>query len=133
MITNINGNPYTTAQDDLHLIKIKASLRDAVGTQIQWALTAHRGGEVQVDVRSMFGYFELAYALGRAREHSSASPSGTERSRLEEIVRECVDRLATQMQGALCRAHEGRTELDLGPVLELIDQAYYAGREDGAA
>lgn len=129
-IVDINGEPYTSAGEDLDLEKVKSGLRQALHQEIQRALLTAVDGELSIDARDLFSYFEIAYALGRAREGDSRCPTQVERRRIEQIIEEALDILGSQVWDATT-VHRG--DLQLGPVLKRIDQAYYAGREDGAA
>jgi len=130
---NINGEPYTSAAEDLDLMKIKSAMQKSLHEEIQRALLCHREGEFAVNMAMAFSYFEIAYALGRAREECTRPPTETHRRRLESIIQDATDRLGKQIWDSTMNAKEGRGELILEPVTELLDQAYYAGREDGAA
>jgi hypothetical protein len=135
MITDINGDPYTSATEDLRLRRIKDALQETLHEEIQRAILSVTRGDVrviQIDARKVFHFYEIAYAMGRAREACTRPPTKLERGRLNRILDEALDRIAAQVRAALESTHEHRAALVLGPVLDLLDQAYYAGREDGA-
>lgn len=130
MITNVNGEPYTSASEDLDLMKLRRALRERLGSEVQLSLNDTHDGQLEIDARILFQFFEIAYALGRAREGDKRRPRRAERSRLEGLIEQAMDRLGSQIWDAV-QVTGGR--LELSPVTELLDQAYYIGREDGAA
>lgn len=132
-MSEINGEQYTTAAEDLALLRVREAFMRAVHQEIQRAILFHTGGNVCVDGRVVVPYFGLCYALGRAREYDAKRISGLEKSRLEELVRRACDLLSAKVLACLQEITASQTLLDISDLYELLNQAYYMGREDGAA
>lgn len=124
---NINGYPYTTAGEDLDLTKLVSACKERIG---QETLNALRTGEY--DTRPLFEFLTLAYALGRAKGGVVGKPTGTEWARVQALGQRLVERLALDVHKALAGAKERNICIDVSWSREIIEQAYYAGREDGA-
>lgn len=66
-ITDINGNPYTTAAEDMRLKDAKHRLRQALAVEIDRALKASRDGRLELNLCEVDALMDQLYYLGRDR------------------------------------------------------------------
>lgn len=135
-IVNINGNPYTTAGEDLALQKIKASLGEAIKAEVS-GMRDLSGGDFAIDTVSFFEHIEIAYACGMACGKPHAITMA-EQGRINVLLENFLEALADEIQSALARARstgkgQSSIALDMARLYEIVQQAYYMGREDGGA
>ena len=127
MIVDINGNKYTSAEEDIDLEKLRNGLRQVLEDAVRDSFRSNA-----LDLVPSVRLFELAYTLGRVREGCKRKPSTEEWRRYESIVQDFLGTAIDQLQRACDTCEDGRLRLDLGDINEQLAQAYYAGREDGA-
>jgi len=129
MITDINGNPYTTAQEDIHIQQLGARMQKDLHGQIQRALYEAKDGKLEIDSRIYISHFQAAYAMGRAYNGNTKKPTAIEIKHFSDLLSKAQDVLAGQIQGALSSSEGGSTSITLTPMKELLFQAYYLGRD----
>jgi hypothetical protein len=128
MTTNINGQQYTSAQEDLSLEKLREGLRQVLTEMVTKQIITK---ESEADVSPLLDLLALAYALGRLASNPQPKPvTLTERGRLDEKCLELLRGLQTSIRNA--KPLDGKLLIDLHEANEKMRQIYYMGREDGA-
>lgn len=64
-ILNVQGKPYTTAEQDIRLEQLKTEFREELGAQMLDAMRKTRDGRLQLDMRGLNEFIEQAYYMGR--------------------------------------------------------------------
>ena len=65
MIININGNPYTTATEDLRIQELKKNFRCVLAAELDSAMKTARDGTLRLDMRGLEDFLQQAYYMGR--------------------------------------------------------------------
>jgi hypothetical protein len=64
-ILNVNGNPYTTAAEDVRMMDLKKQFRDTLGRAVVEAMRKSRDGRILLDMGEISAYLDTAYYMGR--------------------------------------------------------------------
>lgn len=130
MLYSINGEPYTCWHEDVVLQRLRSItaqyLRDAISEALRHG---SNDGHLQIDLRPLYHFGQVVYALGRAKECDRRPPSPIELERQQQLMQQITDQLGAVLE---VLRDTGQITIDLRDVLSGLDQLYYAGREDGA-
>lgn len=64
-IYNINGNPYTSAEEDGRLEELKKQARETLGKEITRAMQRAKFGRMEIDAWALDHFLEQAYYMGK--------------------------------------------------------------------
>jgi hypothetical protein len=65
-LVDINGNPYTTATEDMRLAELKKQFMQVLGREMRHLLaTAKPGQHAEVQMGEMLNFIDQAYYMGR--------------------------------------------------------------------
>ena len=64
-IINVNGNPYTTAAEDMRLKELHKQLRERLAKDITRAMRQSRDGTLNLNLQQFTDLIDQAYYMGR--------------------------------------------------------------------
>lgn len=64
-IVRINGEPYTTAAEDMRLAEFKKNFRKVLHREIMRAIRNRRGADMELDMEPIEELLDQAYYMGR--------------------------------------------------------------------
>jgi hypothetical protein len=64
-IIDINGNPYTSAAEDMRLVALKQSFRKVLAGEILSAMRRAKGPDMQLCMKNIENFLDQAYLMGR--------------------------------------------------------------------
>ena len=62
---DVNGNPYTTAAEDIRLMELKKKFRNVLGRSVVEAMRKSTDGRIQIDMGEIEAFLNQAYYMGR--------------------------------------------------------------------